>query len=499
MSAKVTYNGEYLIPVSTINFDLNIERAENCDVLDANYSIVIDGYLLAQKGSPQSGGNFGNFGNSICEDIDQTGWTSSILSKYCALECLFADDYKLLCWGNEGGKVLEAYPKLISMSLDTSENPQYGRYTINLEAPDVGCCGASIKPSGTECIASYDESWGFTAIRDAVYQVANSGPQTQITDNRIFEVSHDISANGKPLMQSGVVQKTAVECAKDFVCSRASFGSPIDIPATCGIPYGSGDKFRNYNDSHTINNVAGSYSISESWTFAPQDYIDSYTFSIDNSESDGCISVSIDGDISGYDCRVNGVLQETGFGNATNHYDSLVIADSFKNRCQAVAPSGITLDDRLISSSIGLNPNTGNVSYSYQFKQRPIKEVTNAKFESISFASNWEEDIVNRTNLLGRGEYVDKANGAGFYAAASSSLTIDLVYPCELGIGNFGPRFDAGEAAEIQAIVDSYHPSNLTGVFGNICVESQSESWEKNSGSYNYSVTWVASYSGVCG
>lgn len=496
MTAKVTYNNKYLRPAPFVNIETNVERYDNGDISNVTYRINIDGWILANQGSPTSSGVFGDFGPEICENIPVTGWTNSILRKSCSIQDLFGEDYKELCLGNQGySGNITAYPRLISYSLDTSdENAQYAKYSVELEADDLLCGGMSIRPSGSDsCIRSYDEDWEFSYDR--------TNTTSDLGYNRIFEISHNISANGRPQIVGGVVTKTAAQCAKEFVCERMSHGLGSPLPENCTLPsiYNASTKKRNYVDIHTVNELAGLYTVSESWIYTSGDTTNNYTLSLSTSESEGYDAVTIDGAITGYECRVSGYVTESAFTNAKLEWQSMTASSGFRNIAETV--TGLTLDPQSESSTIGFNSFTGVIDYSYSYKERPVRLIPSAKFEKITPQNNWEEDLMTTVTILDQGELVQKLNNSS-YKAPSTTLGIDVVYENGLVTHPYGPRFHSGLAAEIQSVVDTYHPSGFvvsgSGLFNNILVESQTEDWDRNTGAYSYSVTWKYNYASIC-
>jgi hypothetical protein len=517
MSAKVTYNNKRLLPTPFPSISKSIERYENGDIRNILYSISLSGYILADKGSPKTTGAYGDFDGNECENIAPTAWTSAITEKWCIISDLFAVDYKELCMSS-GADLHEitAYPRLISMDLDTSaENPRYAQYTINLEADTIYCDGTEVnnRADGFEHIKSYDESWEFSYDRLNIDE--------DLGDNRVFSVSRTISAQGLPQITAGVVTKTAYQSAKEFVCSRLTDGSGVQLPSNC---VGFSEMIdtniqRNYSNTHSVNIYTGDYTVSENWMYSEKDYLDVYTISHAKSLTESCDTVSIQGNFTGFDKRVGGSVTVSAFNVAKSGYDELG-ESGIRARVESIV--GFTVDPIPESSTISYNKFGGVVDYDFTFKQRPNRYVTEAKSEIISISNNWEEDVVNTVLILGKGEVVRKNNTTGF-RAYSTSLNVNLVFPCSVltsgeaseehsnlvsltEIPPYGPRFNPVIAGKLQTLINTYNPANITigegedeeSVFSNVSVESQNETWDRNSGSYDYSVTWKFNLAGIC-
>ena len=513
MSAKVSYNTKRLLPTPFPSISKSIERFDNGDIRNILYSITLTGYILADKGSPKTDGTYGDFDGSVCEDIAPEAWTSAITEKWCRISDLFADDYKEL-YMSSGADLhkITAYPRLISMDLDTSaENPRYAQYTITLEADTIYCDGTEInnRADGFERIKSYDESWEFSYDRLNIDE--------DLGDNRVFSVSRTISAQGLPQITAGVVTKTAFQSAKEFVCSRLLEGSGVELPANC-VNFSeliNTDVQRNYSNTHSINIYTGDYTVTENWMYSEKDYLDIYTISHAKSLTDSCDTVSIQGSFTGFDIRTSGAITTSAFEVAKSGFEELG-EDGVVTRVQDIV--GFNVDPVPESSTVSYNKFGGVVDYDYTFKQRPARYVTEAKSEIISIANNWEEDVVNTVLILGKGEVVRKNNTTGF-RAYSTSLNVDLVFPCSVltsgeeadGQSNlvslteippYGPRFNPQIAGKLQNLINTYNPANVTideePAFANVSVESQNETWDRNTGSYNYSVTWKFNLAGLC-
>lgn len=519
MSAKITYDSNRILPTPFPSISKEIERYPNGEIKDVSYNITLSGYLIANIGSPKTTGVYGDFGSEDCENIPAEEWTSAITQKWCILSELFCESYKELCIGNGGAlHNITLYPRLVRMDLDTAdENPQYTKYTIELEADTIYCDGTEINPrlEGHECISDFDESWEFSYDRSNI--------ATDLGDNRIFEVSRTINATGIPKITAGVVSKSAYECAKEFVCEKLTFGTGTEIGDNCmGLPsFIDTSKQRNYSNIHSFNVFGGNYSVTENWIYASGDYLEDYTVSHENSIQEACDTVGISGSFTGYDCRSNGEIVLSAFDAAKSGFDEIGF-EGIKERAESIV--GITLDPESESSSISYNKNTGQLDYDITYKQRPPRYITVSKYEDISLSNNWDEDVINTVTVLGKGEYIKKNNNVG-YRALSTSLDIDLVFPCETNIvydsgeqpdatgvesnvsiediPPYGPRFNPKIAGQIQNLVNIYNPANVTfngnNVFENVSVESQTENWNRLSGSYSYSCTWTYNYAGICG
>lgn len=503
MSTLVKYNNSHIAPVSNVSIASTYAPDRNGRCISPTYNISLNGYLLANRGSPTSSGTFSDsITQDDCESIDATGYLNSLLTKHCALTTLFSNQYKLLQLGTTTSpSKLTAYPRVVDLTIDDTTNFNYWPYTVNFEAENLYCgeSGTPIWDSGCSIVKSYDDNW------DISYDEAEV--TAEYGHNRLFRISHTISAVGAVTMTSGIMDNEPWENAKSFVQSNSSTNAVI--PATCieGFAF-SGDvsaistNLYNFYETHTINKTEGSYSVTESWIYSLNPYIENYTVSVEESEEDAYASVGIDGTIRGFEKRVNGAVPASGskFYNAKTRFNSLLASSGFLDIAGTL--SGKTLDPYFSNGSVGRNVFNGEITYSYRFRERPNRLLPSAKREKITVSNTWGEDIYANLTILGRGELlqpinVDESGNIIGHKLAKSTLNIDATYPPNTGVPIRGPRYYTSYRTELQDVVNMYSPTGLADV-SYALVDSQNETWDRNTGSYNYSLTWVIQLTGIC-
>lgn len=490
MSTLVKYNSKQLVPISSVSINHTMGANTNEQCVRPTYSIELNGYLLYNMGSPDSSGTFGDYDNSICEVIDEGERLNSLISKHCALGSLFAENFHELEIGTvSGAPSLIAYPRVTNLSVNDTTNPNYWLYTISMEADNLYCGGTPIAPTGCPCIKSFEESWDISYDESEV--ISETG------NNRLFRINHTISAVGAGTAFSGELLTTPYECAKDFVCSKS--GPNSSIPSFCVTGFScSGSKY-NYIESHSIDVANGSYSLTENWICTTGTFIESYTVDSTEESSVMCPTVSIQGSIRGFEVRNSGgEVTQSKYQNAKAKWDELVANSGVYARATGI--TGITLDVNPTTGTVGRNIFNGEITYSYNYRKLPFRWLPSAKFESVNFNSNWGEDSTSTVQLLEGGEVLHLLNytSAGVLAGKKLNrfnLSLSATYPCGTGISNLGPRFTSPYGEEIQAVVDYYDP---TASFYRTGIESQTESWNPQEGSYTYSIAWVSMPNGVC-
>lgn len=493
MSSLVKYNNKFLVPISDVTISHSMGQNKNNQCTRPTYQIDLNGTLIYNAGSPTSSGTFGNYTADQCEMIDSDERLNALLGKHCALGTLFSENFKELELGTTTGSPnLTAYPRVLSLALTDTTNPSFWKYTISLEADNLYCSGVPIGSTGCK-VKSFDETWEITY--DEVEVLGESG------DNRLFRLSHSISAVGVGLANSGGLLTEPYLDAKDFVCGKK--GNNAIIPAVCIDGFNaSGDIQYNYFESHSTDIPNGTYSLTESWINCTGNHIENYSVEIQDGSDQACPTVSIQGAIRGFEVRIGGSVPATGskYYNANQKFISLESTSGIYNRAQDL--SGYTLDFLPMNSSIGRNIFTGEITYNNTYRKLPFKWLPSAKFEKVSVSNTWNNDMFATISILGLGEVIHPIfmNSSGVIVGHKNktrSLNIDATYPCGTGISRLGPRWTAPYGAEIQAVVDYYHPSGLPSTYLTM-VNSQQETWDPQLGTYQYSIEFTYQDSGIC-
>lgn len=515
MSSVVKYNGQCLSPVQAYSINKEASVLPNGQCVRPVFNISIEGTLMANYGSPTSNGSFGCFTDNNCETIPQDEWFDSLSTKQCALYDLFKDSYKPL----ELGTQFTAYPRVTNVSINDTTNPQLFTYSISLEADDIYCDGDPLVGTGCPGILSYEDNWDINY--DEAEYIREFG------QNRLFKISHNFSAVGVGIRGPDGWIKSPFDCARDFV--KSNTGSHVGIENKVlidGVSFTGDDiimagthvhKLYNYYESHSFDNVTSSYTVSESWIAATGDFIESYTVDINDDSSSICPAVTIQGTIRGFDLRTNGAITagNSRYDAAKEQLRHLIVITGFHERAEDI--SGYTLQVEPMSSTITKNIFTGEVTYNYSFKKLPKKMLPETKMEKIVVSHNWDEDIFAIINILGKGEIIQPIGGKRIN---TTSLSIDAVYPCRhlydgsnesvgvspfAGDGILSPRFyvpmsgSRDYAQDLQNLVSKYKNAIIDRFDPEwIVVDSQSENFDRNDGSYQYSLTWKWQMPGIC-
>lgn len=486
----VRYNNNELVPVNNISISHSMGQSASDECLRPTYNIEIQGTLIYNMGSPTSSGDFGSFTAEQCESIDSENALQSLLAKHCAVGNILSEHYQKLELGLESGlENLTAYPKILSFTIDDTSRWNYWPYTISMEADALYCGGEQIGSTGCGCVRSYDETWEISYDENEV--ISESG------DNRLWKVTHSISAVGAGVTNESGLIKSPYECAKDFVCARK--GEDAIIPSVCIDGFSGTGELYNYYESHSVDINGGSYSLTESWFSTNNPYIEQYTVEESESSDQACPTVSINGSIRGFEIRQSGIVTTSKYQNALSRFNEIVDSGILQ---YAEDLSGYNLDPYPVNSTIGRNRYTGEITYSNTYKHLPFRWLASAKSERVSVSNNFGEDIYAEITLLGVGQVMhplamDNSGNITGRKLPKRTLSIDAVYPCGTGISRNGPRFSSGYSTEIESVINYYNPTGDSDVYLAM-VESQSETWDPQLGSYQYSITWTVQNTGLC-
>tara|TARA_Y100000593_G_scaffold93876_1_gene190392 strand:+ start:7676 stop:10273 length:2598 start_codon:yes stop_codon:yes gene_type:complete len=223
-STAVTGGAEpqYLIPAPFVNINKTFDKQGDGEILGSRYTIQLDGYLVADRGSPKTDGTFITNGVDVIDTNltvggggGKTGWYESLQNKQKALANLIS---KI-----ESGAFLEVLPlddaqngfnahvRLESVDLPSHDpgDPYKSKYTINLSA-DVLIGANTSGLMNDEDDWHRQEKWMISAASEN-YQVeeierssigrATTGGTGTIGEieksDRVYRLTRTISATGK--------------------------------------------------------------------------------------------------------------------------------------------------------------------------------------------------------------------------------------------------------------------------------------------------------------
>lgn len=411
---SVRYGPNSIEPGPIVRLEKQIETGGEGTKLGATYTGTITGTLVAFKGSPQGGtlsgpdwgGPFNRFwqtsGYADVESVPADSRVASIHNKQEALRALFAVDGQWLEWqARSGAPPLKCQPRIKGIIFE--EGVWFDRcdYTIQIEADFLYVNGNPEvdTPYHDELISTASESW-------------------QMEDGDVaktFRLTHTVSAAGKRKFDSlGNQVGLPWQIAKEFIQNRLELGydgisafSPISgrsIAASSLLNDGSVidlSTFNAYNfvRSENVDELAGTYSVNETWTLAvPSSGTDVYTVGVRkfSTEPNTTTSVVIQGTIKGFYTTLNDY--DTRNANAEYVWSQLQGGNLF-SRANSYVPNGISLNNQATVGTLDFNPNEGTINYSYEFSDR------------LSNGDAFEEYVISKTSSINDYKYSIEIQG----------------------------------------------------------------------------------------
>ena len=414
----VIYDGKKITPAPFFNVEREFNKTEDGTIIGNSYSITIVGTCLPDRGSPNSTGDFSTTSDLADESIPDNERLKSLLRKQTALRDLFADEGKTLeiqPW--DDSTPWKCNPRSIKLSIPDDKWVTHFDYTITMEADRVYFTGAADgEDDFTEFVETASESWAVETLEDA---------PASLDYPRTYRLTHTVSAKGKRFFNdSEELVSNAWEQARLYVLPRLGFdASFVASNAVLDLP----SEFTGYNHfrGETIDELGGTYSVTESWVLSSDSALEEFNVSHRYSIDDGLNYVTVEGQVKGLEERTTDMSLTTGkYDNANTLFASLT--GNFLNRAQTY--STITLNVDPISTNIAKNPSLGTINYSYEYSDRPSNQISNALSEVISIGFGNQSDSFASVFVLGRaaGPVLQALNTP---TAKTKRLNIEAVMP----------------------------------------------------------------------
>ena len=393
----VFYNSSNIIPAPFCSYSKNILIAGDQRRLGNTYQLTMRGEIVSYKGSPQAGSlvgiGWGNYQNLFWvssgypgdESIAYNNRVSAIEKKQEALRVLFSTDGAWLSWESVDGAVsFKCQIKNAQLTFDEGIWWNTCPYTITAET-DIVYVNGSADDSNVDInnfIQNCSETWDVQE-GDIV---------------KTFKISHQVSATAKRMFDSeGNQVGDGWQHAQNFVetqlvlgyngWSNFSYnpGSTIfqNSALNSGVinlntlsPY-------NFARSESVDEMGGSYAVTETWTLAASSGAEVYNVSVRKISDQPYTTVT---------ASINGTIK--GFYTNLFDYDQRLAAASWQwsqisgvplfNRVNSYVfntanASGATLNYQPLQAAIDEDYNAGTLSYNYEF--------SNTLYEGDAFES----------------------------------------------------------------------------------------------------------------
>lgn len=388
-------------------------------------------------------------------------------------------------------------------------------------------------------IADFSEDWAIEVDENGETYNDASGV-TQVLP-RSYRISHSLNATGKKhyMMKAdeSVEKIPAWQSAKKFVTNRLNQNATISgYPNIMGY-LGSGTlnlmhAYGGFNCVRTenVNEVAGSFSVTENWFLASGSAYENYNINLSTSNTDPFVNVNIDGNIKGLSSFVPssvfygganpssgnpGVLRPIGepggeeaqpwgnkpYHNALNKYQEVsnsgffgISSDLYKRANNMVA---VQLNSQPVSVSLGTNEFTGEINYSLGFNNRPTNIISGALVENLQVSDTYPGDMFAIIPVLGRktGPVLQNIGGRTEYKRdVSLNLVMDYArVPYGSGRNSLmmkKPSVVEPTATQIANLLREVSPNSEPGV-RKCFVSPPSETWSPKDGTYSFNISFT--------
>ena len=482
----VAYNGNAIIPAPLVTFHKKYVASEDGTIIGSVYAIVIRGKLSAWKGSPNSQGVFWNQGGGTYppdETIDQDHRLGAIERKQEALRKLFSTEGQTLEWDPiypDSSAPIRCNPRIKEIEFPEGLWYETCDYTITLEADVLlgVLTGNGEDNFGGYLIDKAQDDWSLEPADDIA---------------RTYRLTHTVTAVGKRSYDSvgNLINGGAWQNAKAWV--QAHMGIDPNRLNPSGIltlqdpknydnaNYTPNPQAFNFIRAEHVNEMAGHYGVTETWLVfdanglaAPA--IEEFNVTSRTDET-GRTHVSIEGTIHGLEERDSTThqLEVTRFTNANTYWNS--INSSLLQRAQNYA--SLSLNPKVLSSSVGINDIGGTITYHYEYDNRPASIVTGSISEHLTVTFDNPADVVAKQVVIGRlaGPIIQPI---GTVTEKHKTVTLEAQMPACVYNGNalVMPDTDAlfAEMAPVPSIT--------------FWVEKDTPSFNYTTGQYSRTVTW---------
>lgn len=374
--------------------------------------------------------------------------------------------------------------RLVSLEIpeqNESAGVQNLEYSFTFEAYDDDSTttndGLLADVDPTYCLSTVSENWEVSPSE----QVQG----TSSTPTKTFNITHTVSATGlrkfKTSTGAAAYEKGSWQEAKSWCDNRVS-DSPPDTITTDLVgntmptfdPQLGYTLTKYYNHIRTVSSDIGegSYSITDTWiasNSAKKATLD-LEISAENSQEAPVDTVTVTGTITGLDTDTATSSTSSKYTNAKT--ELATVESAVFSLAQAAYNGGGILSSTEISKSVSHNQTTGVITLSITYNDL-VTTITGAISEELTVSYSGQDDVFAIIGVIGR------ADGPIIQDMATKteekeSVSFDIV----MGKDNRDSKPN-GETTAIAAI--------KTGGL----VESKTESWNKNTGAYNISITKV--------
>lgn len=457
------YGGKKLIPASLINVEKEYQKTEDGTIIGSVFVLTLKNKIVSYKGSPTSSGTWWTTsGYPPDETITQDKRLASMLRKEEAIRQLFANEGQVLdVQPLDGSPSLKCNPRVRSIAFAEGTWTEVCEYTIVLEADVVYINGTALGEDAlTPYISSANEDW-----------------QIEFGDvQETFRITHNVSAVGKRFYNdAGTLVKPAWKQAQDYVlpllgidATRLTASGVLNLPDYFGVV--------NHARTESVNELAGSYSVSETWIGCSGAAFEEYTIETHIDESNK-VTANIQGTVTGLELRAfspYGVTQSK-ITSAAGYFTTYVNGNML-NRIQTT--TGLVFNPAPLTQVVTRNIIGGTIGYNYEYNNRPSNTIAGALSESI------ELTYINQGNVIAQVPVIGRTTGPVLQSLnANTALGLQLSIEVVVSGASYG---STPSKPNLNPLVTTYTP-----VAGQVYKVSDRETWNPSTGRASRQVEWT--------
>lgn len=468
----MAYDGKRIIPAGLLTINKQYEISGDKTKIGSNFTITVNGILMAFKGSPDSAGDFYTGSKydpdardepTFLEDLSENERLGAIIRKQEALRELFSEEGKeFYIQSFDGTAPLKWRPTNITVSFQEGRWFNVCPYTITMETDLMSVNGElDGEDSFEHAISSAEETWAIETLEDTDFEGQNT-----------YRLVHTIRATGKRVYDENGLVKESWEQAKAYVQTRLGYDSS-KVTSSIILPVNS---FNRYNRvlSETVDELGGSYSVDEAWVLADSSATE--TFEVTTERADGDTRVTINGTVNGL--SVGDDLDGSKINNAESHFNS--IQSSLKSRAELY--SGETLNANPLSFNTSKNIVGGVIGYNYQYSNS-TNQFADALSEIIEVTRSDSVDAFASIFVLGRTRG-PVLQDLGTHQLKTVRLSISCVFPTTTV--SYSNPLTTTYLSTLNNILDDVRPTGEGGVY----ISNRDDNWNPKTGSASFNIEW---------
>jgi hypothetical protein len=451
-------------------------------------------------------------GDLILMDSAITSGAVGVFEKIEQLKDALDHDGKLLAIECSGSAIISGYPLIESYNIERT-NDNYTRratYTIEFVMPTtVLGTGSDVFNSSVipPYIESCEEQWDMDFQDERMpfeWQLADG------TDEKFgykLAVTHTVNVQARLAYTGSTYPNTPWEDAKAYATGKLGFDSDfVTLTGVLGLPGGAYfstfDVFNQYRQVG-INKTAGSIQVTETFIVSPSgsgglpnNAIE--TFDISTSQSDGIVTVGIQGEIEGlcnisYDASTTGMYVTASKYNSASGYYTLIkdrLFDRARTAYSGVADScyNRNLNPIIRNRTVGINPIAGRITYDYQYDTTPSACLTGECLlsQSISIDDQLATDVFAPQVIPGRasGPILQDINTP---TVRVRTINVELVTLPPVSCSTVAEMYAPVPTGEVDAFI-AIVSGDLSSTYNQVFISSHAQNWNLSVGRYTKSV-----------